>query len=228
MIQAMRERCPVCLQPDFSCYCAWLEPFACEVEFVILTHPLETRRRIATGRMSHLTLRGSHLIRGHDYTHNERLNGLLAREDVHSVMLYPGRGARDLGALGPAERSEVWPEGRRLSVIVIDGTWSTARKTVNRSRNLHLLPRVCFTPPTPSRFRVRRQPRPECYSTIEAIHRTIDLLGAFGPAREHDRLLRIFDRMVDRQVELASGRRSWRHLENYRRREGFQRKSSKT
>jgi hypothetical protein len=54
---------------------------------------------------------------------------------------------------------------------------------------------------------VRKQPAQECYSTIEAIHHTIELLGpscGFSVAqREHDRLLFIFDKMVSRQLDLA-------------------------
>ena len=44
--------------------------------------------------------------------------------------------------------------------------------------NLGPLPRISFDPGEPSRFRGRKQPKPECLSTIEAIHRTIDLLPA--------------------------------------------------
>lgn len=72
------------------------------------------------------------------------------------------------------------------------------------SRDIANLPRICFTPTTPSNFRVRRQPRRDCYSTIEAIHHTIDLFQT--PAaltRDHDRLLDLFDRMIDRQIELT-------------------------
>src|SRR4051812_27006509 len=50
-----RTFCWDCRQPDFSCYCAWLKPFDPGIQFVILTHPVEYFRRIATGRMSHLS-----------------------------------------------------------------------------------------------------------------------------------------------------------------------------
>lgn len=103
-----------------------------------------------------------------------------------------------------------------LAVIVIDGTWATARKMMRLSVNINRLPRVCFTPPTPSNFRIRKQPKVECYSTIEAIHHTIELMGGCGggiapmasdgdawAARAHDILLDVFDQMINRQIELA-------------------------
>ena len=89
-------------------------------------------------------------------------------------------------------------------VFVIDGTWATARKTMRLSQNLHALPRVCFTPPARSNFQVRKQPKAECYSTIEAVHHTIELLGPAAGfdllARKHDSLLRVFSVMVNRQI----------------------------
>ncbi len=206
----LRQPCHKCLQPEFSCFCAWLTPFDPGIKFIILTHPIEVKRRIATGRMSHLILKNSHLIRGHDYSRSAELNGLLTDPTLHCVMLYPGRLSRNLSSMTVQQRHDLVPEGRRLAVIVIDGTWSTARKMVHLSRNIKSLPRICFTPPGPSRFRVRRQPRPECYSTIEAIHHTLELFSESNASREHDCLLHSFDRMVERQIELSKDRPSRR------------------
>lgn len=195
-----RRLCSACLQPDFSCYCARVKPFDPGFDTLILIHPIEVkRRRIATGRMAHLSLHHSHLIMGVDFTHDARLNALLARDDVHTVMLYPGANSMNLTFASPSERRALVPPGKRLALVVMDGTWATARKMV-RSENLRGLPRVCFTPEAPSNFRVRRQPKRECVSTLEAIHHTIDLLGT---SVDHGSLLETFDWMVNRQLELA-------------------------
>jgi DTW domain-containing protein YfiP len=202
-----RKICHNCRQPDFSCYCQWLQAFDPQIRFVILIHPIEVHRRIATGRMSHLSLKNSHLITGHDFTENNEVNEILHSEDNHCLMLYPGRQARNLSPMSVTERFDLVPSHKKLTLFVVDGTWNTARKTMHLSENLKGLPRICFTPASPSNFRVRKQPAQECYSTIEAIHHTIELLGpscGFSVAqREHDRLLFIFDKMVSRQLDLA-------------------------
>ncbi len=96
---------------------------------------------------------------------------------------------------------------KNIVIFVIDGTWRTAKKMINQSPCLNTLPRISFTPPAPSRFHVRKQPRPECYSTIEAIHHTIELLGPVRGfplgERRHDSLLFAFENMVRRQLDLA-------------------------
>jgi DTW domain-containing protein YfiP len=202
-----RNRCRTCWQPDFSCYCAWLRPIDPGIDFVILIHPLEHKKRIATGRMSHLSLRGSRLFRGIDFSNSDAINLMLADPARQCVLLYPGKLSINLTHL-PVERRCDWlTKGKRPTLIVMDGSWNTVAKMVRLSRNLKALPRICFTPSSPSNFRVRRQPDRGCYSTIEAIHHIIELLGpacGFSTlSREHDRLLEVFDKMIDRTIELT-------------------------
>lgn len=200
-----RELCTVCMQPQFSCYCQHVQKFDAKIDFVILIHPIEVHRRIATGRMSHLVLEGSHFIMGQNYSESVEVNTLLEDPRRHCVMLYPGRTSQNLTPLSQADRAGLFPKDKRLTIFVIDGTWATARRTVRQSVNLHSLPRICFSPQKPSNFRVRKQPHAACFSTIEAIHHTIELVGdsqGFATmSREHDKLLHVFDKMVERQLE---------------------------
>lgn len=201
-----RGLCTTCLQPMFGCYCAQIHKFDPKIKFVILIHPIEVRRRIATGRMSHLCLKNSNLIMGQDYTHNSQLNDLLNNPNYSPVILYPGASSINITDTSLEARETVFQTNKIPTVIVIDGTWPTAKKMMFKSKNLSHLPRICFTPPGQSRFRVRKQPQPHCYSTIEAIHHTIELLGPtcqFNTnSREHDALLKVFDFMVEKQIQL--------------------------
>lgn len=211
-----RQRIPClnCFQPEFSCYCARLRPFTPPIEYVILIHPIEASRRVATGRMSHLCMKGSRLIRGHDFTHNAQINELLADPSKDCHLLYPGIRSKNLTPMGLEQRRQVFAPGKTPVLFVIDGTWGTAKRMVNGSENLFRMPRVMFTPVVASRFRVRKQPKPHCVSTIEAIHHSIDLIGpAFGAdmvARPHDHLLEMFDSLVEQQIQLSQ-QRNHRH-----------------
>ena len=201
-----RVQCSRCLQPKSWCYCADIDPFDCSICFVILLHPLERRRRIATGRMSHLLLKNSQMIQGYKYSGDEKVNALIRDPKYHCMVLCIGDKAIHIDRLSLEEKKEICPEGKRLLVFVVDGTWSTASKTIRLSDNLKDLPRICFSPDKPSNFRVRQQPNERCYSTIEAIHQTIELLGpsqGFNiQTRRHDRLLSVFDGFVTKQVNL--------------------------
>ena len=206
-----RDLCRKCLQPDFGCFCKDIISFDPEIQFVILIHPIENRRRIATGRLSHLCLNGSRLILGQNYTSNKTVNDLVENPDFYPVILYPGETATNLTALSCKQRASLFPKNKKLTIFVIDGTWATAKKTLRKSKNLSSLPRICFTPNSPSSFRARQQPTAECVSTVEAIHQTIELLGpACGfdtLSRKQDILLSTFDKMVEMKLSLIQENR---------------------
>lgn len=197
-----REICTKCLQSASSCYCSAIRPFHCDIEFVILIHPLERKRRIATGRMAHLCIKNSELIEGEEFTHNRRVNKRI--ESSQCFVLYPGPTAVNMRetSLSELQSAPTLSDGvtsRSISIFVVDGTWATAKKTMRLSQNLKELRRIAFVPSRPSRFRVRKQPHAFCFSTIEAIHETIELLAP-SPDRRHDNLLEVFDSMVERQL----------------------------
>lgn len=200
-----RELCLKCRQPNFSCYCSTIQKFDPQIKFVILIHPIEVRRRIATGRMAHLCLDRSHLIKGENYSENNEVNDIIEDPKNHSIVLYPGPLATNLTYLPTEQRLSIKPNGKDLVVFVIDGTWNTARKMISKSENIKALPRICFSPDKPSNFRVRKQPRAGCVSTIEAVHQTIELLGPTVDfsikSREHDKLISVFESMIDLQID---------------------------
>jgi DTW domain-containing protein YfiP len=216
-----QKRCYRCLRPEKTCYCSLVEAFDPGIEFVILIHPIEYRRRLATGRMSHLCLKNSRLILGCDFSENRDLEKVLNSPDHHSVVLFPGKEASNLSAMDLREKKELIPAGKKLQVVVIDGTWATAKKMLRLSRNLQKLPKVCFVPPRPSHFRVRKQPKKDFFSTLEAIHHTIELWGPSLDfdlqARKHDALLRVFDAMVDQHIDFNARARALGRTQRFRR-----------
>jgi DTW domain-containing protein YfiP len=201
-----RPVCWTCRQAGFGCFCEFVRPFDSGIHFVILIHPIEVKRRIATGRMAHLCLKNSTLIEGQEFSDNLKVREIASDKSNYCVVLYPGRHSVNLSSLSKDERSNLAPPDKKLVVFVIDGTWNTAGRMI-RSRCLRDLPTISFDANFQSRFRVRRQPAPECLSTIEAIHETIDQLQFQNEAatrlRDHDNLLTVFDQMVKFQLRFT-------------------------
>jgi DTW domain-containing protein YfiP len=140
-----------------------------------------------------------------DFTHDTQVAQLLEDPGYHPVVLAPGPDAMDLTPMPPVARQSVFPKGRRPLVFVIDGTWPTAKKMLRLSTPIRNLPRICFTPTTPSRFHVRRQPHPHCYSTVEAIYHLLELLSPEGVDPAASTLMEAFDWMVGRELEFRTG-----------------------
>lgn len=180
-------------------------PFATGFDLHLLMHPRESRLTIGTGRMVHRFVSGSRLWVGAAFPDDHPLWRQLSGP---SAVLFPGPGALDLdhpdADLSISEHLGL-RDTSRLTLIVVDGTWTTARRVLFDSPRLLSLPRIAYTPTTRARYdAVRREPRDTCHSTLEAVHAIIDRLDRLGvPAaagRPHDRMLDLLDDLVREQV----------------------------
>lgn len=209
--ECFRECCSRCRKPRSTCYCGEIVPFHSDPEFVILIHRDEARRAVASGRMVHLCLKNSRLFEGTDFSEHEGVNQILNDPLVFPLVLYPSPGAMSLN-----ECSFV-PSDKRLVIFVFDATWAKARKMRRLSHNLQSVKTLSIAPEHPSSFRVRKQPRKECLSTLEAIYHVINVLNP-DAHRPHDNLLKVFQSMVHTQIayEEKSGRRTVRGLRKSR------------
>ncbi len=150
---------------------------------------------IGTAHMASLCLPNSTLLWGAEWQEREDLRRLLGEAGGTAMLLYPGEEATDLAAL---------PVNHPLTLVVVDGTWANTKKMVNQNPVLASLPRLAFTPSQPSEYRIRREPKAHCVSTIEAL---AIVLGALEGEPERFRSLLVpFREMVDRQLELKAAR----------------------
>lgn len=184
---AERTLCLRCLRPESTCWCRHLPSLETKTRVLILQHPRERYVAIGTARMAHLSLPGSMLRIGMDFSNDPVVREALAGP---AVLLYPGRDARDL--------DEVVGEGP-LTLVVVDGTWPNARKLLRRNPLLAALPQVRFTPPRPGEYRIRREPAAHCVATIEALAHVLGKLE--GDPERFESLLVPFRAMVDLQLE---------------------------
>jgi DTW domain-containing protein YfiP len=205
-----RERlCYRCHWLPHLCRCPWIRPFATRTRFILLMHPKEARHeRLGTGRLSHAALMDSEIIVGVDFTHDARVNALIADPANLCMLLYPGERALDLslGDVTPLLREA--DSGRRPTVFLIDGTWQCAKKMMTLSGNVRALPRISFAPAGESIFEIKEQPAPWCLSTLESIHRFLDEADRRGlealPGRPQDTLMDVFRSMIEFSLRCAA------------------------
>jgi DTW domain-containing protein YfiP len=172
--------------------------------FVFLMHPKEYKHEKAgTGRLTHLCLPNSELQMGVGFDAHPEVQALLHDPTNFPVLLYPGEQARNLSN-GDFAADEL--AGRRLVVLLLDATWSCARKMLRLSSSLQRLPRIMFTPSAKSRFVIKQQPQEGCLSTLEATHELLIALERSGLDRypQPEQLLGLFARMQDFQMRCAS------------------------
>jgi DTW domain-containing protein YfiP len=192
--------------------------------FVFLMHPKEFKQEKAgTGRLTQLCLPHSSLHMGIGFDADEEVQALLSDPGHYPVLLYPGAEAINLseatqaGSVQSAKLAALRDAivRRALLVVILDATWSGARKMLRLSRSLQRLPRIMFTPHQPSRYVIKQQPQVGCLSTLEATHElllALESLGLDGYPKP-EQLLEIFRRMQDFQIRCAADpkREGYRH-----------------
>lgn len=164
-------------------------------------HPKEYKKeKNGTGHMTKLQLENSEIIVGVDFTHNQRVNELLNKENSNSFMLYPGMDNFNLSTSKSSELNSFM--GDNPNIFILDGTWPCARKMLKLSKNLQNLKRVSFDNTIKSKFIIKQQPEPLCLSTIESVFTVINLLKE-GDLEQCDtsNFLLPFEKMVEYQVE---------------------------
>jgi len=183
-----RVRCQACFKPTPHCICPLIEPVSNRTFVSILQHPRERFHAIGTARIAELGLERSRIVVPRDcFTRS-----LEQRFDVApgTGLLFPHPDARLLEDLAEHER----PAG----LVVLDGTWSQARRLYRANSWLHPLPHFALSPPAPTRYRIRKAPRREFVSTLEAIVRALEILEPATTGTSG--LLEVFDAMIDRQI----------------------------
>ena len=190
--QEGRETCYICFKPQVFCLCGRVRPVANRTRVTILQHPRERFHAIGTARIARLGLTNSEVL----------LPRAVAPRSLRipvslvpgSALLFPGTGARDL--------AEFEPEEGLPGLVVLDGTWSQARSLLRENPELGALPQVRLNPTSPSRYRIRKEPRGGYVSTIEAIVQALQLIEPETPGL--DGLMGVFETMIDEQIVYAN------------------------
>jgi len=202
--QKLPTQCFKCLRLEKSCYCSHIKQFDPQIKFVILTHPIEFKRKIATGRMTYLTLKNAEFFVGVNFLNNKRIKSLVEDESYSSFVLYPGEESINLSLKSCLEKKEL-VASTKICVFVLDGTWHTSKRMLRENPFIRDLPKISFNSKKTSQFRVRKQPQKGCLSTIEAVCETIEHLGpACGfslEEKKHHALLHVFNHMVNTQLK---------------------------
>ena len=193
------EFCYRCRRRGPLCFCADVRPVRSEARFAVILHPKEARRTIGTARMVSLCLEDSLLIEGTGAAmdQNPRLRALLEDPTYEVRLLFPGPQAVAVEEFRPGA-------GKRAVFLIVDGTWSQAKKMIRTSRVLSALPTVSFAGGRSSAYQFRRQPAAHCLSTVETVH---EVISRREPGRrDHQILLDLFGRMVASLLEFTEGR----------------------
>lgn len=168
-----------------------MSEIATRTRVVLLQHPRERTKAVGTARIAALCLPSAEVFVGVDFSAHARLEALLCDPARPALLLYPGPGARDLACEPPPGP---------VTLVVVDGTWHQAGALVRKNPRLSRLPRAALSAPGPSEYRIRRAPRADYVSTLEALAHALGVLEG----RDFRAMLAPFRAMVSVQLAFAS------------------------
>lgn len=183
-----RAYCYRCRRAKSMCLCALLQACSNRTQVHILQHRRESKHAFNTVQLLRLGL--DNLV-VHDLP-----------TDVGRGFAMPGGFPTDAGVLYPADHStdlaELTPETRPRALVVVDGTWDQAHRIYRDNEWLRRLTPYRLSPAEPSRYRIRKEPRAECLSTLES---TVMALRLLEPETQgFDGIVRAFDTMNEQQL----------------------------
>lgn len=206
-------RCARCALPEVACLCAALVPTPARTRVVVLMHFAEHKKPTNTGRLVPMLVEGAEVrLRGlpgdYDPDRDPRRRppgrgpaagaARGARVDMHDL-LDPARRLLLLEPDGAPLAEVAAAEQRPVTLLVADGTWRQARRTVNREPALAAATRVRLPDGPAGRYRLRDSGAPERLATLEAVARALGVLD--GPEVQAH-LEAVFDQLVERTLRL--------------------------
>lgn len=188
-----RIRCERCGLLQDRCVCARITVIDNLTPVRVLQHPREATHAYNTARWVALGLTQVAITAARAFSPDDwEVAGR------RSVLLYPATEGSSVGALfgtscdAPGAASGPW------TLVVIDGTWSQAGALLRAHPALAALPRLALERPAQrSAYRLRKSPRADGLSTVEAVAAALDVLDA---PRSHAALLRPFHAQIDQQL----------------------------
>ena len=177
-------RCERCLLQRWLCLCAAIPTVATRTRIVIVRHHTERWRSSNSGRLAHLALPNSEIVE------HGGIGGLAVMPALAGAWLLFPEGT-------PTVRVETPPQ----QLVVLDATWSQARRMFRKLPALRGLPILRLPEPAIAVARMRESPGEGRVSTIEAIAQALRLFEGDAVATPLEAL---FALAVERAA--ASGR----------------------
>ena len=206
--------CPRCTKPLPICICDRVEPVQTALRVVMLQHPQEDDEILGTAKLVELTLPNAQTRVGLSWGSLDHALGTRDADKDRWAVLAAAKLQVEIPEEAKGQPVVVIDRKGRVrdpkrhgldGIVVLDGTWSQAKTLWWRNAWLLRLPRIVLTPREPSMYgRLRKEPRRDYVSTLEAI---ADVLPALGePEQARDNLRRLLRTLLQRARDLPNPR----------------------
>ncbi|WP_349741998.1 tRNA-uridine aminocarboxypropyltransferase [Roseateles cavernae] len=188
-----KERCARCRLIPSHCMCALRPQLAAppRAALCLIMAEFEALKPSNTGWLVADVLDQTHAFAWSRVAVDPALPALLADPQWQPYLVFPG----EFAAAPERVVSELAPppsDGRRPLFVLLDGTWSEARKIFRKSPYLDRLPVLSLRPEQLSRYRLRRSSHDHHFCTSEVAALCLALAGDLHAAQTLEAYLDVF------------------------------------
>lgn len=189
-----RERCEGCRLVASHCMCALRPSIATRAGVCLLMAGIETLKPTNTGWLIADVVPDTFAFGWARTETDPALLALLGDPQWQPYVVFPGQYAapeRVVDSVASCDSLNGEPAKRPL-FILLDGTWSEARKMFSRSPCLDALPVLSLQPDRMSQYKLRRSGRGDHFCTSEVAALCMNLAGEHAAQQTLDAYLAVF------------------------------------
>lgn len=181
-------RCPNCRLAASHCLCAWKPRVSAHAGVCLVMHDVEALKPSNTGWLIADVVADTSAFGWSRTEVDPGLPALLEDDQWQPYLVFPGEYAEPERVVSSVEV----PVGKRPLFILLDATWTQARKMFRKSPYLDGLPVLSLQPEALSRYRLRRSKRDDHFCTAEVAAMCLDLAGDTQASQALDAYLDVF------------------------------------
>ncbi|WP_120993366.1 tRNA-uridine aminocarboxypropyltransferase [Stutzerimonas urumqiensis] len=183
------QRCADCRVMLAHCFCRLKPQLASRAGFCLLMHDVEMLKPSNTGWLIADLVPSTYAFGWSRTAVAPGLLSLLSDPQWQPYVVFPGEYA---SAERVVERCAEPEPSRRPLFILLDATWTEARKMFRKSPYLNGVPVLSLSPDSLSRYRLRRSRRGDHLCTAEVAARCLELAGDLRAAEGLEAWLDVF------------------------------------
>ncbi|WP_397449405.1 tRNA-uridine aminocarboxypropyltransferase [Pseudomonas sp. NA-150] len=164
-------RCPRCRVIDSYCLCAWRPTVEAKSAMCLLMYDVEPLKPTNTGWLIADVIQDTHAYGWSRTEVDAALPALLNDPQWQPYIVFPG----EFVAKERVVTEVKLEDGKRPLFILLDATWSEARKMFRKSPYLDHLPVLSLEPEQISRYQLRRSRRDDHFCTAEVAALCLEL-----------------------------------------------------
>ncbi len=177
-------RCERCRVSAAYCMCAWQPKVTAQSAVCLLMYDAEPLKPTNTGWLIADVVPDTFAFGWSRTEVNQNILNLLADPQWQPYVVFPEEYVATERVVHDVEHAALKASGKRPLFIVLDGTWTEARKMFRKSTYLMDLPVLSLQPEDISRYRLRRSTREEHLCTAEVtalcLHLADDTVAALA------------------------------------------------